>query len=80
VQPLAVFSRDAGEAPDGRDEVLVARGSVKPRYDAINNGAGYASGATSIVVDNGPYFAQYDHVLNTRTGELIRVTACPRTR
>src|SRR5438128_305985 len=45
------------------------------RFDAINNGAGYASGATSVVVDNGGYFNVEDLVLVTRTGEMVRVTA-----
>jgi hypothetical protein len=48
---------------------------LEPRFDAINNGAGYNSSATSVVVDNGAYFAQHDLVLNTRTGEMVRVTA-----
>jgi hypothetical protein len=48
---------------------------LEARFDAINNGAGYASGITSIVVDNGAYFAEHDLVLVTRTGEMMRVTA-----
>jgi hypothetical protein len=46
----------------------------EPRFDAINNGAGYASGATSLVVDNGTYFAEHDLVQVTRTSEVFRVT------
>jgi hypothetical protein len=75
VQPLAVFSRDVAKRRTVATKFSWIEDQSKPRYDAINNGAGYASGATSIVVDNGPYFAQWDHVLVTRTGELIRVTA-----
>jgi hypothetical protein len=45
------------------------------RFDAINNGAGYASGATSLVVDNGDIFAVGDLVKVPRTGELLYVTA-----
>lgn len=45
------------------------------RTDTINNGAGYASGATSIVVANGGRFNVEDIVLVPRIGELIRVTA-----
>jgi hypothetical protein len=48
--------------------------ALEPRFDAINAGAGYASGITSLVVDNGAYFAEHDLVLVTRTGELMRVT------
>lgn len=47
---------------------------LPPRFDAINNGAGYASGATSLVVDNGAYFADDELWKITRTGEIIRVT------
>jgi hypothetical protein len=45
------------------------------RFDAINNGAGYASGATSIVVDTGTKFTVDDIVYVPRTGELLLVTA-----
>jgi hypothetical protein len=48
---------------------------LEPRFDAINNGAGYSNSATSLVVDNGAYFAQHYLVKVTRTGEVIRVTA-----
>ena len=46
----------------------------EPRFDAINNGAGYNTSATSLVVDNGTYFAEHDLVQNTRTKEVFRVT------
>jgi hypothetical protein len=45
------------------------------RWDQINNGAGYASGITSIVVDNGPRFYPGALVKVPRTGETMRVTA-----
>lgn len=45
------------------------------RWDAVNNGAGYASGATTIAVDNGDYFSAGDIVKVPRTGEVILVTA-----
>lgn len=45
------------------------------RWTRINNGAGYASGATSIVVDTGAMFRVDDVVLVPRTGERILVTA-----
>lgn len=44
-----------------------------PKQDAINNGAGYASGATSLVVDNGAYFRPFDLVHVPRTLEIILV-------
>lgn len=46
-----------------------------PWVDQINNGAGYAAGATSLVVDNGGYFAVADLVRVFRTNEVFRVTA-----
>lgn len=45
-----------------------------PYVDAINNGAGYLSTDTAIVVDNGGYFAANDIVKVFRTGETMRVT------
>ena len=47
----------------------------RQRFDAINNGAGYAAGATALVVDNANRFAQYDLVKVTRTGEVMQVDA-----
>src|SRR3989339_1512694 len=43
----------------------------------INYGAGYNSSATDLVIDNpgGSIFTKYDLIKNTRTGEIMRVTA-----
>jgi Family of unknown function (DUF5309) len=49
--------------------------ALETRFDAVNNGAGYASSATSIVVDTGTAFAVDDLVKVPRTGELMLVTA-----
>ncbi|GIO13540.1 hypothetical protein J19TS2_30950 [Cohnella xylanilytica] len=46
-----------------------------PRWDAINNAAGYDNAATSIIVDNGAYFSVNDVVKVPRTGEVLLVTA-----
>jgi hypothetical protein len=48
---------------------------LDPRFDAVNNGAGYAAGATTIAVDNGSYFQAQTIVYVPRTGESMRVTA-----
>jgi len=48
---------------------------LKARWDQINHGAGYTAGDTSIVVDNGDYFAAYDVVLHPSSGEQMLVTA-----
>ena len=45
-----------------------------PAIDRVNNGAGYAAGATSIVVDNGPYFSVNSTFRVQRTGEVCLVT------
>jgi hypothetical protein len=47
------------------------------RWAAINNGGGYNTTATSLVVDTGTaaYFSIGDVVKNVRTGEVMRVTA-----
>lgn len=48
---------------------------LAPRWDAINNAAGYANNITAIVVDNGDFFAVNDIVKVPRTGEVMLVTA-----
>lgn len=45
------------------------------RWDQVNNGAGYASGDTAVVVDNAAYFPVGALVNVPRTGEHMRVTA-----
>ncbi|MNR93459.1 hypothetical protein D3C72_245160 [compost metagenome] len=45
------------------------------RWDAINNASGYLAAATSLVVDNGTYFAPGYVVKVPRTGEVFIVTA-----
>jgi hypothetical protein len=48
---------------------------TRPKYDQINNGAGYNSTATSLVVDNGAYFRNGDVVSVPRTGEKFQVSS-----
>ncbi|HET7559513.1 MAG TPA: DUF5309 family protein [Limnochordia bacterium] len=48
---------------------------TNPRTDAINNGSGYNSSATSLVVDNADRFTVNDIVMIVRTQEHVRVTA-----
>lgn len=50
---------------------------LMPWWDAINNAAGYAAGATSFVVDNGAYFELGTTFKFPRTGEVCRVAAAP---
>jgi hypothetical protein len=49
--------------------------TLESRFDAVNNGAGYSSTATSVVVDTGTLFAAEDLVKVPRTGEVISVTS-----
>lgn len=72
--PLTVFTTMMPMEPAINPEFSWQEDDLPPRFDAINNGAGYASGATSIVVDNGAYFAADELWKVTRTAEIIRVT------
>ena len=45
------------------------------RWDAVNNGAGYAAGEVAIVVDDGTIFSARDIVKVPRTGEVLSVTS-----
>jgi hypothetical protein len=73
--PLTVLSKMLGKRAAVNPEYSWQQDDLEPRFDAINNGAGYSNSATSLVVDNGAYFAQHYLVKVTRTGEVIRVTA-----
>lgn len=48
---------------------------IGARWDAVNNGAGYLSTDTTVVVDNGDYFSINDLVKIPRTGEVLIVKA-----
>lgn len=74
-QPLTVFTAKLNKRPTVNAKYSWVEDDLLPRYDRINNGGGYASGATSVVVDNGTYFAADDIVYVSRTGELVQVTA-----
>jgi hypothetical protein len=73
--PLTVLSARLNTDGAVNPEFSWQEDRSEPRFDAINNGAGYASGATSVVVDNGAYFAAQDLVKVSRTGEVFRVVA-----
>lgn len=72
--PLTVLLGQLKSEPTGNPEFSWHEDKLKSRFDAINNGAGYASGITALVVDDGTKFAQHDLFKVTRTGEIIRVT------
>jgi Family of unknown function (DUF5309) len=73
--PLTVITKRLSKAATHNPQFKAMEDELDPRFDAVNNGAGYASGATSIVVDNGPYFEVQSLVYVPRTGETMRVTA-----
>ena len=73
--PLTVLSSKLGTKTTHNPEFSWVEDALAARFDAIDNGAGYNTSATSIVVDNGAYFEAQDLVKNTRTGEVFRVTA-----
>lgn len=73
--PLTVLTTKLPSAPTVNPEFSWVEDDLPPRFDAVNNGAGYASGATSVVVDNGAYFAPDELWKVTRTAEIVRVTA-----
>jgi hypothetical protein len=70
-QPLAVFTRRADKRRTVASTFSWLEESSKARFDTQSGGA--TSGALTIAVTNGAYYQQWDQVLNTRTGEQIRV-------
>ncbi|HBD24457.1 MAG: hypothetical protein UU11_C0012G0005 [Parcubacteria group bacterium GW2011_GWF2_40_69] len=90
--PLTAFLTQIGKINDGggkfKGMALQKRVVYNPEFTEyedqysgvwaqINNGAGYSSGATALVVDNpsAAIFSKFDLIKNTRTGEIMRVTA-----
>lgn len=73
--PLTTISMRLPRRPTHNPLFQWAESNRRNRFDAVNNGAGYAAGATAIVVDAASKFAQYDLVKVTRTGEVMEVTA-----
>ena len=73
--PLTQFTKRLSKKGTVNPQFKWQEDELDPRFDAVNNGAGYNTSATTIAVDNGAYFAAQDLVLNPRTGEVFRVTA-----
>jgi Family of unknown function (DUF5309) len=73
--PLTVISKRLSKKATINPQFKWMEDELDPRFDAVNNGAGYASGATAIVVDNAAYFEVQSMVYVPRTGEMMRVTA-----
>ncbi len=75
INPITLISSKVKTRGVGNPVYKVMNDKRLPRFDAINNGAGYNTTDTSIVVDNGTYFKGGDLVRVTRTGEIFKVTS-----
>lgn len=75
INPVTLISSKVKSRGVGNPVYKVMNDKRLPRFDAINNGGGYNTTATSIVVDNGTYFKGGDLVRVTRTGEVFKVTS-----
>ena len=73
--PLLQISKSANRMRANDPKFSWHNDQAEQRFDAINNGAGYADNATSLVVDTGTAFAPEDIVYVPRTGEVISVTS-----
>jgi Family of unknown function (DUF5309) len=71
VQPLAVFSRAVQKEATIATKFKWLEDEAKARFDTVATET--AAGGTTIPVANGTYYQQWDQVLNTRTGEQVRV-------
>jgi len=73
--PLTVISKRLSKSQTTNVTFRWAETERTTRFDAVNNGAGYAAGDTSIVVDTGALFTANDLVKVPRTGEVFSVTS-----
>lgn len=73
--PLTVLTTRLPSAPTVNPEFSWVEDDLPPRFDKINNAAGYTNASTSVVVANGAYFAADELWKITRTAEIVRVTA-----
>jgi len=71
--PLCVISRRLSKSQTTNVQFKWVETERTTRFDAVNNGAGYAANAVSIVVDSGALFAPGDLVKVPRTGEVFQV-------
>jgi hypothetical protein len=73
--PFTLVTKNAGSRVATNPKYEWFEKNRAPKWDAVNNGAGYNATATSIVVDNGAYFFPNDVINVPRTGEKIRVVS-----
>ena len=75
INPITLISSKVKSRSVGNPVFKVMNDKRLPRFDLVNNGAGYNTTATSVVVDNGSYFRGGDLVRVTSTGEVFKVTS-----
>ena len=73
--PLLLMTKKMNKKPSINPTFSHFEDEPMPYWDAINNGAGYSSTDTALVVDNGTFFAANYLVIIPRTLEIIRVTS-----
>src|SRR3990167_237702 len=69
--PFFLLAQEAGKEESIDSEFRCLEAQIQPIFDDVNGAQTAAD--TAIEVDNGAYFKANDLVLNTRTGEIIRV-------
>lgn len=75
INPMTIISRGNSKESIDNQEFKIMNDKHLPRLTRVNNGAGYNTSATSIVVDNGNYAVSQAIAEVTRTGEHMLVTA-----
>jgi hypothetical protein len=73
--PLTVLSNRLNKKKTSNPEFSWQEDQLRVRFDQVNNGAGYPSGATAIVVDTPALYQQYDMIKVPRTNESMRVVS-----
>jgi Family of unknown function (DUF5309) len=71
-QALTIFTREARSTPTRATKFKWMEDEAKPRFDTTS-GAVASTTSQEIPVTHGAYWQQWDLVLNTRTGEVMRV-------
>lgn len=72
---FAVILMKARKKASGSEEFIWYDEDIYAGWTQVNNGAGYTSSATSVVVDDGTVYKNKDLLKVPRTGEVMRVTA-----
>ena len=73
--PLTVITKNIEKKKTGNPKFSWMEDELDPRFDRINDVAGYDDDDTDIEVDNGAYFQVQQIIYVPRTGEQMRVTA-----